>query len=235
MDIEKILNDSQIDESVAFLSSLIPMVYSDSLQRDTIESRIDLKGINEKIQIGPKSYIKPVCIDAANQLRWKNIYVLASLKIGNRMYLILDKLNDENMTILKNKCKENPENYFLNLDDSDYFGIRVNRVNKKTGQKISNEFLSLISEFRMQDIQRGYFNEKNFLMNICDCEKVEGLKEFQKSDANIVFDINKMDKSFREYLKDSGYEQYYLQDEHRIYLNEFYYNAHLNYLNRLEF
>ena len=43
-----------------------------------------------------------------------------------------------------------------------------------------------------------------------------------------------MDKTFREYLKISGYEQYYFQEEHRIYLNDFYYNAHKNFLNYIK-
>ncbi len=67
-------------------------------------------------------------------------------------------------------------------------------------------------------------------MNICNCEKVEGLTEYKKQDVQVVFDIKKMDKSFKEYLKDSGYEKFYIPEEHRIYLNEYYYNAHQNYM-----
>ena len=93
----------------------------------------------------------------------------------------------------------------------------------------------LTLDFKIQDIQRGYYNEKNFLMNVCNCERVDGLRETNSSNAQIVFDVQKMDKTFREYLKDTGYEQYYLQEEHRVYLNDYYYNAHQNYLNSKNF
>lgn len=71
-------------------------------------------------------------------------------------------------------------------------------------------------------------------MTVCDCEKVEGLTERSGNNAQIVFDIQKMDKPFRDYLKDSGYEQYYVQDEHRVYMNDFYFNAHKKYLSEFK-
>lgn len=40
-----------------------------------------------------------------------------------------------------------------------------------------------------------------------------------------------MERSFKEYLKDTGYENYYVPKEHRIYLNDYYYQAHQNYMN----
>ena len=236
MNIENLLNSSNTEEGIAFLTSLIPMIYSDTPQMNNskISTSIDLENINEKILAGPKSYIDDICVNAAEYLQSKNIFVLASVKFNDYIYLLLDKLSSENMSILKEKYKELPQNYFINFERSNYSGIRVKQAKGKKWKNIANEFVSLASGFHMQDIQRGYFNEKNFLMNVCDCEKVEGLKEFKSNDAQIVFDVNKMDKSFREYLRDSGYEQYYVQEEHRIYLNDFYLNAHNNYLETLE-
>ena len=231
MDIESILDNGNKEEVTAFLSYLIAILNPDNYQFNYTNKFINISKIDENIQNGPKSYLNPVCIEVAEKLIEKNIFVIHSFRFHNYMYLLLDKLSTENMKIFKNKYKENKLNYFLNFEKTDFFGIRINNCNIKTYKQISNEFIKFSSDFEMQDIQRGYLNEKNFLMNICNCEKVEGIKEFKNSNAQIVFDVKKMDKSFREYLKDSGYEQYYLQDEHRVYLNDFYFNAHQKYLN----
>lgn len=69
-------------------------------------------------------------------------------------------------------------------------------------------------------------------MRICNCEKVEGLREYKKhkkQDLRVVFDIKKMEKSFKEYLRETGYEDYYIPQEHRIYLSDYYFEAHQNY------
>lgn len=234
MELENILNNGNIDESVAFLLSLLQVSNSEIQKTSDFESKIDLKNIDEKIAKGPKYYLDPIYIEVAEELQKKNIFTVATVNYHDYIYLILDKLDLENMKILKEKYKENPNNYFINFEKSNYSGIRVKKSSDQTNRNISNEFLLYASDFKLQDIQRGYLNEKNFLMDICNCEKVEGLKEIKPDDAKIVFDINKMDKSFRDYLNDSGYEQYYLPEEHRIYLNEFYFNAHQNYLDNLK-
>ena len=229
MDIENIMDSSKQEEVATFLTYIIPFI---SLEEDTdvnIKSFIDLKNIEDKIAVGPESYLDTSCVEVAKILREKNIYAIASLRTDKYMYLFLDRLSSDNMKILKDKHRENSRNYFMHYENTDYFGIRVFQNNREN-KKISEEFLELISDFKMQDIQRGFYNEKNFLMNVCDCEKVEGLKEMKADEAQIVFDVNKMDKSFRDYLKESGYENYYVQEEHRVYFNEFYFNAHQNYL-----
>ena len=234
MELENILNNGNIDESVAFLLSLLQVSNSEIQKTSDFESKIDLKNIDEKIAKGPKYYLDPIYIEVAEELQKKNIFVIATVEYHGFIYLVLDKLDLDNMKILKAKFKENSTNYFINYEKSNYSGIRVKKSSDQTNRNISNEFLLYASDFKLQDIQRGYLNEKNFLMDICNCEKVEGLKEIKPDDAKIVFDINKMDKSFRDYLNDSGYEQYYLPEEHRIYLNEFFFNAHKNYLDILK-
>lgn len=226
MSIENIFESGNIDDVVAFLTAFIPTLDYNDYKNNSLESQIDLKQITERVQKKPATYLDPVCVSAAEILREKNIFVIASIRAKVYTYLFFDKLDQENMRIFKEKYAQNTKNYFIDTENLDYFGIRVqNSIKKKT-----REFTRLVSDFKMQDIQRGFFSEKNFLMNICDCEKVNGLKEFKKSDAQIVFDIEKMNKSFREYLKESGYEQYYLQDEHRVYINDFYFKAHNKYL-----
>lgn len=230
MDIENLIDSSDIEGSATFLSYFIPMAPFEEIKDENVETRLDLKNVDEKIPVGPKSYLDSPCVETAEYLKEKNIFSIASLKTKKYIYLFFDKLSLENMNILKDKHRENSRNYFMHFENTDYFGIRVMQ-NNRSEQKLSAELLKLVKDFKMQDVQRGYYNEKNFLMNICNCERVEGLKEIKPDEAQIVFDVNKMDKSFRDYLKESGYEPYYLQEEHRVYLNEFFYNAHQNYLN----
>lgn len=172
--------------------------------------KIKSKEIDELIVKEPTEYIDPVCVNACNNLRKKNIYVLASVNVENDLYLILDKLSYENMKIFKDKYKENSDIYCSNLGKEKYIGIKLSNYLKQ--KDIEKQLENLVKDFKMQDIQRGYLTEKTFLMNICNCEKVEGLTEYKykKQDLQVVFDIKKMDKSFKEYLKDSGYEKFYV-------------------------
>ena len=72
-------------------------------------------------------------------------------------------------------------------------------------------------------------------MNVCDCEKVEGMKENSENlNIKIVFDENKMEKTFEEYLKEKNFEHLYLKEEDRIYLDQYYLDAHKNYLKSKE-
>lgn len=187
------------------------------------------KEIDELIIKEPTEYIAPECAQVCKDLKKKNIYVLASVNVKKDLYLILDKLSSENMKIFKDKHKENSDIYCSNLGKEKYIGIKL--ANYLEQNDVEAQFEKIVEDFKMQDIQRGYLTEKTFLMNICNCEKVEGLTEYKKQDLQVVFDIKKMDKSFKEYLRDSGYEKFYIPEEHRIYLNDYYYQAHQNYIN----
>lgn len=230
MSIENILESGNIEDVVAFLTAFIPTLDYNDYKKNNIESQLDFKSITERAYKKPNTYLDSVCVPAAEILRKKNIFVVGSVRAEVYTYLLFDKLNQENMKIFKDKYAQNNKNYFIDHGNLDLFGIRVQNGTKKK----TREFTRLVSDFKMQDIQRGFLTEKGFLMNVCDCEKVEGLKEFKFAEPQIVFDVEKMDKSFREYLKDSGYEQYYVQDEHRVYMNDFYFKAHQNYLNEFK-
>lgn len=227
MDLDNILENSSQDELLAFLSCYVPMAFSDTKVNSI--PKINFREMNELIMKGPKDYIEPLCVSACEDLWKKNIYVLASINVNNDLYLILDKLSNENMEIFKSKYREDSDSYCANLGKGKYIGVKVeNYLEQKNVEK---QFKDLVSVFKMQDIQRGYLTEKTFLMNICNCEKVEGMSENKRQDLQIVFDIEKMNKSFKEYLNDTGYSEFYVPEEHRIYLNEYYYNAHQNYIN----
>lgn len=226
MEINDILQNGEEDEIIAFLSSYVPMLYSD--MNFKVNSRI--KDIDRLINEGPNQYINSVCVKACEDLWKKNIYVLDSVEFDNDIYLIFDKLDKKNKTIFKSKNKQNKQNYYEDLGEECYFGIRVNDCLSKNDEQIENEFCKLVSDFEIQDVQRGFLNEKAFLMNICNCEKVKGIKEYEDNNPEIVFDRKKVEKTFDEYLKETGYEKFYIPKENRIYLNEHYYNSHQNYL-----
>lgn len=227
MEIEEILKDADEDEIIAFLSSYVPMLYSDT----NFKTNIKLKDIDDLINQGPEKYVNALCVKACEELWKKNIYVLDSVEFHNNIYLILDKLDSKNEAIFKEKNKENESNYYKDWGEESYFGIKVEDCLTKNNEKIEQEFCDLVSVFKMQDIQRGYLDEKTFLMNICNCEKVEGIKEYEKNNPEIVFDKKKQEKTFDEYLKETGYDKFYNKKENRIYINEYYYNSHQNYLN----
>lgn len=230
MSIENILESGNEDEIVAFLTAFIPTLDYNDYKKNNIEAQVNFKKITEKVLEKPAKFLDSTCVPAAESLRKKNIFVVDSIRADVYTYLLFDKLDQENMKIFKEKYANDSESYFIDHGNLDYFGVRVkNGTSKKT-----KAFLKLVSDFKMQDIQRGYLSEKNFLMTVCDCEKVEGLTERSGNNAQIVFDIQKMDKPFRDYLKDSGYEQYYVQDEHRVYMNDFYFNAHKKYLSEFK-
>lgn len=229
MEIDNLLeNDNSKDDLLAFLSYYVPMAFSDT-KISNQDAKINFREMNELIMKGPEGYVEPLCVEACKDLWKKNIYVLASINTKGDLYLILDKLNADNTKVFKNKYKQNPDNYCLNIGKGKYLGIKVENFEEK--ENVEQQFKDLVSDFEMQDIQRGYMTEKTFLMNVCNCEKVQGLTEYKKQDLEVVFDVEKMDKSFKEYLKDSIYADFYVPKEHRIYLNEYYYQAHINYLN----
>lgn len=223
---DDILENGTREEVVAFLSYYIPLVSTDEdLQEKLQKLNTIMKPKNEQ-----EEYRRLKCTTLRKNLENKNISVLDVQKSSKNVFLVLDKLDNNNSKIFKNKHKENPENYCVNLKNPDYFALKIKNVPTKTTKELEEELCDLVSEFELQDIQRGYLNEKSFLMNVCNCEKVEGIRENAKNDPKIVFDVNKMEKSFREYLKETGYENLYIQDEHRIYLNNYYYNCHQKYI-----
>jgi hypothetical protein len=228
MEFDSLLENGSEDELLAFLSCYVPIAFSDTEVNKI--PKINFREMNELITKGPKDYINPLCVSACEDLWKKNIFVLASMDVDNDLYLILDKLSNDNMKILKSKIKKNPENYYTNLGSGKYFGVKVTDYAERND--VEEQFKELVSDFTMQDIQRGYLTEKTFLMNICNCEKVDGMNENKKQELQVVFDVQKMEKTFKEYLNDSGYSKFYVPEEHRIYLNEYYYNAHQNYMNK---
>lgn len=90
----------------------------------------------------------------------------------------------------------------------------------KESKLVFEEFAKLINNFVMQDVQKeGYLTEEEFLIFYTDCFKIVA--------GERILDKNKMTKDMEEYLKNSEFANYYDQEEHKIFYNEFYYQRHM--------
>lgn len=188
--------------------------------------------VHQIIKEGIEKHINELCIDTCQDLWKKNIYT-KEIKIDeNKIEIVLDKLNSENISIFGKRAEKNENKYILN-ENNDYT-IQIQKANKTDGA-IKSELKNSVKYFFIQDVETGFFNKKKFLMNVCDCEKVEGMKENSENlNIKIVFDENKMEKTFEEYLKEKNFEHLYLKEEDRIYLDQYYLDAHKNYLKSKE-
>lgn len=188
--------------------------------------------VHQIIKEGIEKHVNELCIDTCQDLWKKNIYTKEIKVDENKIEIILDKLNTENVSVFGKRAEKNENKYIVN-ENNDYT-IQIQRTNKSDGA-IKSELKNSIKYFFIQDVETGFLDKKKFLMNVCDCEKVEGMKENSKDlNIKIVFDEDKMEKTFEEYLKEKNYEHLYLKEEDRVYLDEYYLDAHKNYLKSKE-
>ena len=188
--------------------------------------------IHEIAKEGIEKHVNELCIEVCQDLWNKNIYT-KSIKVDDEnIEIVLDKLNGENNLIFEKRMKKDTEKYYKDLENE--YTVNINRQNK-SDKSIKTELKNAVKYFVMQDVEIGFVDKQKFLMNICDCEKVEGMKEnAKKLNLEIVFDENKMEKTFEEYLKEKDFEHLYLEEEDRIYLDKFYLDGHINYLKSKE-
>lgn len=247
--IEKLIEETEnIDDLVAFLNVYMTIdneenpisICNQEVYDDIEEEIVSSKKLEEmkKIQVhqilkeGIEKHVNELCIDTCQDLWKKNIYTKEIKVDENKIEIILDKLNEENVSIFGKRAEKNENKYILN--ENNEYTIQVQRTNKTDGA-IKSELKNSIKYFFIQDIETGFLDKKKFLMNVCDCEKVEGMKENSENlNIKIVFDESKMEKTFEEYLKEKNYEHLYLKEEDRVYLDEYYLNAHKNYLKAKE-
>ncbi len=128
-------------------------------------------------------------------------------------------LSEENRLKIHNAQLENKHFYFSNLNNS----IRI----YATGLQAYNYISEIIDNLSMQDVPLdfGYMTEEDFLIKICKFYKIENNKK--------VLDKSLMQKDLKYYLEQTGYDIYYIPEEHRIYSNDYFLLKHKNYLNSL--
>lgn len=209
----------------------------------------------EEVENNPKKFIIEECIPACKELWEKNIYtyMVSDYVNENQCWIEIDvnNLSEENLNVYRE----------LGGDDVIKFSYHAGFLNfgvKGVGKKAQQRLLELASKFQMQDVPYGYayITLEEFLIekgcykviknpNYVKMEKPNYLKadsyediEYQdeyeewlasdKSEEFLkVFDKSKMTKSLEEYLKESNA----IYEDNRIYLSEYHYNKHKNYVN----
>lgn len=245
--LEELLKECQNDEElIAFLSAYMPLCEYNEESKLVSENIIETEEehtnakleelrrvqVHQIIKEGIEKHINELCIGACEDLWDKNIYTQEINVDDEKIEIVLDSLSDENKSIFRKRAEKNEKKYVLK--ENDKFVIQIEKSNKNAGT-IKSELKNTVKYFFIQDVETGFLDKQKFLTKVCDCGKVEGMKEnAEKLNLKIVFDEDKMEKTFEEYLKEKNYEHLYLKEEDRIYLDKYYLDGHLNYLKAKE-
>ena len=183
--------------------------------------------VHKIVEEGIENHVPSVCVKVYNKLLDKNIFVKNFVITDTKIRIVLDKLSEENKKVFDDSCIINPRKY-IKIGNNNI--VEIQKLNKSEST-LKNELVKATRFLKMQDVQIGFVDKKKFLMHFCDCEKVEGHTDIEyNKNLKIMFDENKMEKSFEEYLADKRFDSLYSLDNKKIYLNEYYYNAHQRYL-----
>ena len=232
MELDEILECTTDIDIVASL--LTSYVSDDKKNEKDSKYRIKSKPIHTIYKEGIENYIQEPCILACKKSWDKNVFTKESIINEDGINIVYDKLSDENKRIFNNLVKKDNKHYCYSNNGDPI--IKIKKYEKNNKREIEKELANLAEPFKIQDITTGYMTQKEFLMNICSCEKVDGIKEHTKDwEAKFVFDPEKVEKSFEEYLHEYSYERLYVPQEGRIYRDEFYLQAHNKFLNRNSF
>lgn len=211
----------------------------------------------EDVEKNPRTFIIEECIPACKELWKKNIYTFMVSDHLNEgvcwIEVIVDNLSDENKEIFTQ----------LEGEDIIKFSYHKGCINfgvNSVGSQAQKRLLELSQKFQMQDVPHGeaYITLPEYLI-MCGCyDEVEnpnyvpmaepwnlGLPmeqmvdylnkydEWKGSDkskkTNKVFSQAKMTKPLEEYFDGTGV----IYDGDRVYLSEYHYKKHLNYVNSL--
>lgn len=223
------MDDLIKDEDVIdVLEFLIPGLYE---TKEADEARAKIKS---KVQVHKNIFsleaskaVDPMCETACQKLWDKNIFTKGIVKSVDSISIVLDKLSYKNQLEFEIKAEEYPNKYVC---ENGTYRITVYKLNKNENE-IRDEFFNSVQIFSIQDVETGFISKDKFLMEVCDCEKVDGVREYASNEhIKIDFDSNKMEKSFEDYLKEKNYEDLYVPSENRIYLNKFYLDGHRKFL-----
>lgn len=220
------LNDEDLE---TFLSFFVPVMYEDT-QKEEEKMNTKIKKsiqVHKYIKEGPDKFIDALCVDACNILWQKNIYTKGIIVDDNKVCIVLNNLNSKNELEFEIKSCYDTEKYrYINNN----YQIYIDRKDKSDNQ-VKAELRDAVECFKMQDVEGGYLSKDEFLMKICDCGKVDGVKEYETpKNLEIDFDENKMEKTFEEYLKEKNYSHLYVESENRVYLDDYYLAGHKRFL-----
>ncbi len=229
MNFEELLNTTT---DVDILTTLILSLESlnDKSSKNDLKYNVKEKPIHEIYNEGIEKYIEAPCVNACKKLWDKNMFTKASVIDNNKISIVFDKLSKENENIFSKLVQEDNKHYCYSIKNEPRIQIDFNNNAKENSVYLEN----LVEPFKLQDVTSGYMEKEEFLMKVCNCERVEGIKEHTKEwNAEFVFAPEKVEKTFNEYLKEYLYEDLFVPEEGRIYKNKFYLDAHKKYLNSI--
>lgn len=229
MNFEEILNTTTDVDILTALILSMDSLNDKSFEKD-LKYKIKEKPIHEICNEGIENYIEAPCVNACKKLWDKNMFTKESVIDNEKISIVFDKLSKENETIFSNLVKEDSKHYCYSLKNEPRIQIDFNNNAKENSVYLEN----LVEPFKLQDVTSGYMEKEEFLMKVCNCERVEGIKEHTKEwNAEFVFAPEKVEKTFNEYLKEYSYEDLFVPEEGRIYKDKFYLEAHKKYLNSI--
>lgn len=229
MNFEELLNTTTDD---VILTTLILSLESlnDKSSKNDLKYNVKEKPIHEIYNEGIEKYIEAPCVNACKKLWDKNMFTKASVIDNNKISIVFDKLSKENENIFSKLVQEDNKHYCYSIKNEPRIQIDFNNNAKENSVYLEN----LVEPFKLQDVTSGYMEKEEFLMKVCNCERVEGIKEHTKEwNAEFVFAPEKVEKTFNEYLKEYLYEDLFVPEEGRIYKDKFYLDAHKKYLNSI--
>lgn len=229
MNFEELLNTTT---DVDILTTLILSFESlnDKSSKNDLKYNVKEKPIHEIYNEGIEKYVEAPCVNACKKLWDKNMFTKASVIDNNKISIVFDKLSKENENIFSKLVQEDNKHYCYSIKNEPRIQIDFNNNAKENSVYLEN----LVEPFKLQDVTSGYMEKEEFLMKVCNCERVEGIKEHTKEwNAEFVFAPEKVEKTFNEYLKEYLYEDLFVPEEGRIYKDKFYLDAHKKYLNSI--
>jgi hypothetical protein len=212
----------------------------------------------EYVEANPRQFIIEECIPACEELWKKNIYTFMVSDHLNEgecwIEIVYDSLSDENKKIYDKLSGEDVIKFSYHKGT---INIGVNKVGLEGQQRL----LELAQQFQMQDVPeyQAYITPQDFLINYCDCydeipnpeyvemtapwdmnlsleEIAEYLKEYdewkdspQSKETIKVFNPDKQTKPLEELVL----EHNMILEGERVYLSQFHYDKHQNYIDSL--
>lgn len=210
------------------------------------------------VEKDPKRFIIEECIPACEELWKKNIYTFMVSDHLNEgvcwIEIFFDNLSDENKEIFSQ----------LEGDDVIKFSYHKGCINfgvNCVGLEGQSRLLELAKQFKMQDVpyKAAYITLPEYLIECGCCDEIENpdyqpmtdpmeldlpfeklfdymdeYEEWKMSDKSIrfhkVFNPEKVCEPIEQYF--DGTE--YVHDGDRVYLNDYHYQKHINYVNALD-
>lgn len=172
---------------------------------------------------------------------------------GGSTYIYLSgDLLDKNKEIWNNLTKKYPNNFYKGTYRKE-LRIQIADTTKMTEKEISDAFVKIANLFKVQDVNHNFYQTSEDYLIECGCyeeipnpEYVEisslmptvgNLEEIDKWFKQIscpktkkVFNKNKMNKSFEEYVKENGDENRTDFETGKVYESPYFLKRHLEYV-----